>query len=45
MMTPHERKFHGGGGPGGDVIRMTIITMAVIDKQEETKGAIRSKKN
>jgi len=45
MMTPHERKFHGGGGPGGDVIRMTIMMRAVIEKQEEIKGPIRSKKN
>ncbi len=34
MMAAHERKHHGGGGPGGDVTRMTMRTV-MIDKREK----------
>lgn len=44
MMTAHEREYHGGGGPG-DVIRITDMTTAMIDKQDKIEGAIRSEKN
>lgn len=38
-----EKEYHGGGGFGDT--RMTIMTTAMIDKQDVVKGAIRSKKN
>lgn len=42
-MAAHKRRYHGGGGPGGDVTRMTMGT-AMIDKQDELEGVIRSDK-
>jgi hypothetical protein len=44
MMAAHERKYHGGGGPGGDVTSMTMGT-AMIDKRDKIEGAIRREKN
>jgi hypothetical protein len=43
MTTNQKKEYHGGGGPGG-VIRMTTVTKAMSDKQDEIEYASMSKR-
>jgi hypothetical protein len=39
MTTTQRKEYHGGGGPGG-VIRITMMTKAMSDKQNEIDAAL-----
>ena len=43
MTIPQRKEYHGGGGPGG-VIRITMMTKAMSDKQDEIECASTSER-